>query len=412
MQQILLLTEIYFPEETSTGYLLTQIAEGLAEDYIVKVITGPPTNFLQKTRSPDYELKNKVEIFRCKGTNFNKNSLLGRCVNLVTRTVAIFGKVVRLAQSQDIVLVVTNPPLLPLVALLLKWIKGCNFVLLIHDVYPEVLVATGLCESSSFIVKAGQMINWLFYNQASRIVTLGRDMTKLAKAKLRPDEENKVVCIPNWAENHIVWSTDRASNPLLQELDISDRFVVLYTGNMGRTHDIELIGKAVKALKKCPDIHFLVIGFGYYKKWLEEYINSHNLKNINIVSLFDRPRSEQIVSVNAGDVALISFVPGMAGVSVPSRMYNQMAAGKPIIAVTDDWSELAEVIREEEIGWVVKPGDAETLVKTIQFAAENPNLCARMGAKAAITAQSKYSFFQTDQAYKQLFRELFTRPQS
>ena len=128
--------------------------------------------------------------------------------------------------------------------------------------------------------------------------------------------------------------------------------------------------------------------------------------NVNIIALSSRTRSEQSVSLNACDVALISYVPGMAGVSVPSRMYNQMAAGKPIIAVADDWSELAEVVREEEIGWIVKPGDVEGLINTIKFAAAHPELCVQMGIKAAKVASSKYTFTKADQAYKKLFKEI------
>jgi glycosyltransferase involved in cell wall biosynthesis len=175
---------------------------------------------------------------------------------------------------------------------------------------------------------------------------------------------------------------------------------------MGKTHGIEDLAEAAKILQSENNIHFVVVGFGSKKKWLEEYVKSQKLVNINIISLSSRPRTEQSVSLNACDVALISYLPGMAGVSVPSRMYNQMAAGKPIIAVADDWSELAEVVREEEIGWIVKPGDIQGLVNTIKFAGDHPELCLQMGVKAAKVASSKYTFTQTDQAYKKLFKEI------
>ncbi|MDP5018095.1 MAG: glycosyltransferase, partial [Dolichospermum sp.] len=119
-----------------------------------------------------------------------------------------------------------------------------------------------------------------------------------------------------------------------------------------------------------------------------------------------RPNSEKVISLTACDVAVISFMPGMSGVSVPSRMYNQMAAGKPIIAIADSCSELAQVIQEEQVGWVVQPGDVEGFVDTIKLAAVNPELCEQMGAIAAQVARIKYSFAQADQAYKKLFSEL------
>jgi colanic acid biosynthesis glycosyl transferase WcaI len=401
MNRILVLSELYYPEQTSTGHLLTKTSEGLAEDFTVKVIAGPATNFLKSTEAPVWEIRNNVEIFRCQGTSFEQNNLFGRAINLVTRSLTIFWKSFTTAQKQDVILVVTNPPLLPFVALLIKWLKGCKLVLLIHDVYPEVLVATGLSQANSLVVKIGQLMNRLLYDRADRIITLGRDMSKLALAKLKDGNDDKIHCIPNWADNELVKPTDRSSNPLLQELGISDRFVILYAGNMGRTHGIEYLAEAAKKLKDNLQIHFVVLGFGAKRKWLEDFIVRENLNSVTILS--PRPRSEQIVFLNACDVALISFVPGMAGVSVPSRTYNQMAAGKPIIAVADDWSELAEVVREEEIGWVVKPGDINSLVKAIELAANNPQLCQQMGSKSAIAAQNKYDFKRADRDYKKLF---------
>ena len=127
------------------------------------------------------------------------------------------------------------------------------------------------------------------------------------------------------------------------------------------------------------------------KQWLEKYVSSNQLANVSILD--PCPRSELVVVLNACDVAIISFIPGMAGVSVPSRMYNQMAAGKPIIAVADQWSELAKVVQEEEIGWTINPGNAADIISTIQYAAANPKLCAQMGSRAAAVAKNKYTFY-------------------
>ncbi|MEQ9667165.1 glycosyltransferase family 4 protein [Coleofasciculus sp. G2-EDA-02] len=406
MAKVVVLTEIFFPEQTSTGYLLTKIAMGLAEEYDVQVITGIPTNFGQKINHDKYEVVNGVEIFRCHSTNFNKNHILGRLINSLSSSAAILLKCLIRCKSTDVVLVVTNPPFLPFIALLLKVVKGCNFVLLMHDIYPEALVAMQILTPSSILVKAWLLINRVLYSQAYKIITLGRDMNKLLKPKVYGNYQ-KIYCIPNWADNETISSTEKGENELLKKLDITDYFVVLYAGNMGRTHGVEYIAKAAEILNKDNHIHFIFLGFGAKKIWLENYINSQKLNNLSLISLYDRPRSEQIVSLNACDVAIISFLKGMAGISVPSRMYNHMAAGKPIIALTDDWSELAEVIREEEIGWIVKPGDVEGLLDTIKLAAAHPELCAEMGARAEIAAKTKYTFAQADKKYKELFREVF-----
>jgi colanic acid biosynthesis glycosyl transferase WcaI len=402
MKRIWVLTELYYPEQTSTGYLLTKTAEGLANRFDVKVITGPATRFLQREpRSKRHETVNGVDIIRCGGTNLDKNSLPKRMVNLVTRSLAIGGQALTRVKRDDLVFVVTNPPSLPFVALILRWIKGARYVLLIHDVYPEVLVATRLAKPGSAIVKIGAWLNRILYNGATRVVTLGRDMTTLAEQKL--EDVSVIRCIPNWAENEIVWPTARAENALLRELDLLDKFVVLYAGNIGKTHGMEVLVEAAK-LMAGSDVHFVVLGFGAKRAWLEEKIAEFSLTNITLVA--PKPRSEQLMFLNACDVALISFVEGMAGVSVPSRMYSQMAAGKPIVGVADEYSELARVISEERIGWVVKPGDVDGLIDSITQLRADPEMRHQMGKRAADAAKSKYTLAEADRRYSDLFEEL------
>ena len=404
--RIFVLSEMYYPEETSTGYLLTKTAEGLAQEFPVTVITGPSTSFNERAEAPAHEVRNQVEIHRCQGTNFSKDSLVGRVVNMVTRSATMFLKTVRELEPCDAVLVVTNPPLLPFAANVAATLKRADTVLLIHDVYPEVLVASQLSSASSPIVRISAAATRVLYNRCARIVTLGRDMTALAEGKMKAHLHERIRCIPNWAENEIVRPTPRAENALLNELGLQDKFVVLYAGNLGRTHGIELLAEAARKLAG-TNVHFVVLGFGAKKKWLEGVVKDEGLSNVSILA--PRPRKDQIIFLNACDAALISFMPGMAGVSVPSRMYSQMAAGKPILAVADDHSELALVVREEKVGWVVKPEDGAGLIAAIKEAAADLKACREMGKRAAKVAQEKYSFARADAGYRTLFRELFAQ---
>lgn len=405
-RRIFILSELYFPEETSTGYFLTKIAESLAEEYEVKVITGPATcNFIYQNY-PKQEVINKVEVFRCQGTVLDKNIFFQRLINMLTRSIAIFIKALFLCRHGDQLLVVTNPPIMPLITLFIKWIRKCDFILLIHDVYPEILVTAQVFHYSSLIVKIGQYINKNIYNSADKIITLGRDMTQLVATKLVANK-SQIMCIPNWADLELITPTEKNKNLLLEKLGLIDKFVILYAGNMGRTHNLEDISEAAKKLKINSKIKFIISGSGAKKIWLEKFVRNQQLENVIILSPCER--SELNTLLNACDVAIISFVPGMAGVSVPSRMYNQMAAGKPIIAVADNFSELALVVREESIGWVVEPGDIEKLVTTIQFASEHPELCLEMGVISAAVAKNKYSFKQVSLAYKNFFMENVNR---
>ncbi len=390
MSKIWFLSEVYYPEERSTGYLLTKIAERLARTRDVGVITGPPTKEEKVVDAPRRTVRKGVDIIRGPGTDFGKENLFGRAVNWATRTLPMVLQALQRVEADDTVVVVTNPPVLPYLALLVKAVTGCRVTLLVHDMYPEVLVASGMMTEDALAVRAWDFASKLLYRKVDQIITLGRGMTARITRKIGGDDI-KIARIPNWAENDIIQPQPRSENALLSEHGLEEKFVVLYAGNHGRTHAIEDVADIAKEFQgSSQDIHFLFAGFGVKKDWLEEYAETHALGNVT--SLGSYPRAEQKTYLNAGDLAIIPFVPGMAGISVPSRTYNHMAAGTPILAVTEKWSELAQVVEEEDIGWVVSPGRSKEIEKVIADAARRPEECRRKGDRAAEVAKTKYSF--------------------
>jgi glycosyltransferase involved in cell wall biosynthesis len=405
MMCIFILTELYYPERTSTAYFLTETAQGLVDYYEVRVVTGASMYESRSVSLPQYEVVQGVEVQRCRSTTFDKNWLPGRLINACTRAIAIFFKILWQCHSTDVILVVTNPPLLPLVAWLLKGLKGCEFVLLVHDVYPEALSVSRLICPASRFYRVVEAINIMIYRQACRIITLGRDMQELISQKLPQSSAKKVVCIPHWAELEIIYPLKKDDNPLRQRLNLVDKFVVLYAGNMGRTHDLQILLAAAEVLVvKQPHIHFLLIGVGVRQLEIEAMLQHQPLHNVTLMAYL--PHDEKNRVLNCCDVGVISFLPGMAGVSVPSRMYNQMAAGKPLIAIADHESELAKVICEENIGWLITPGDCDQLVNVLIQAAAKPEICAEMGQRASATVQQKYTLNHALASYRVLFEEL------
>jgi glycosyltransferase involved in cell wall biosynthesis len=309
-------------------------------------------------------------------------------------------------KKSDCVIVVTNPPLLPFAVLIAAYLRRAKCCLIVHDVYPEVLVATGITDQKSWFV---WVIGWLMhqlYKRMAGIVVLGRDMAVLVQQKLNAIEK-PIYIIPNWADVDFIYPRNRWNHPFLEKTGLIDRFIIQYSGNIGRTHAIGQLVACVEQLKNNPAVHFLFIGFGGKKLWLTKRAKELGLLNITIMDY--RPRAELPISLTACDVSIISFDKGMTGVSVPSRMYNIMAAGKPIIAVADSESELSCVIREEGIGWVVSPGDIGGLQKAILEAKANPNLLVQMGQRARIAAETKYKFEKINQAYKDVVASFYER---
>ncbi len=399
---IWIVSELFHPEETSTGHFLTAIAVGLGNSFRVSVLCSQPTYSQRGQRAPWYEQYQGVHIFRCWSTIWDRNYLPFKFVNLITVSLSLFLNALRRIQRGDRVLVVTTPLLLPYLITLSCWVKGATPLLLVYDVFPEVLGVSGVCSTSSFLFRLLDRLSSWLYRRMTRVVVIGRDMARLVRDK--GADPGTLEIITNWADLNEITPTQRDANPVLRELGLADRFVVQYCGNMGLTHGLDDLLEVAHALGDQHDIHFLMIGSGARYEWLKRAAGDGARTNVSVLPRC--PRSQLNDYLNACDIAVVSLMPGMSGVSVPSRMYNIMAAGKPILAITDDDSELALTIREEGIGWVVAPGDQQGVVMVIREARDDPTLLQTMGPRARRVAQAKFSQERVIGQYRELFASL------
>ncbi|MBP9110433.1 MAG: glycosyltransferase family 4 protein, partial [Pyrinomonadaceae bacterium] len=240
----------------------------------------------------------------------------------------------------------------------------------------------------SFFVNLVNHVNRWVYKYATNIVVMGRDMNELFQKKAA-GLDVPIVTIPNWADLESIHPTPRDENPLLKELGIEDKFVFMYAGNIGHPTDVETIIGAAELLLADDRFHFVFIGAGAKKKWLDEIVAAKKLANVTILDY--RPRSEQNVFLNACDVGLVALIKGMWGTAMPSRTYNIMAAGKPILALTDKGSELARVIDEDSIGVHLEPGNPKALKEAILAMFQSRDELDKMGQRAREAALAKYS---------------------
>ncbi len=384
-------TELYYPEDNQTGYYLTRIAEGLADDFDVKVICGQPNYAARGIKAAKNETHRGVEIFRVWGTTLDKNVLVFRLLNMVTLGVSMFLKTVFKIRRADEILVVSAPPSLPFVTALAAKMRFAEYALIIQDKYPEILVAVGKSSPNSSFIKILDSLNRRLYDGAKKIIVVGRDMKELVAGQLSDDasKTKKIEVIQNWAALEEIAPLPRDENPLLKELNLLDKFVFLYAGNMGHPQDLETVVECAEKLKNDGRFHFLFIGAGVKRKWLERELAEKQLPNITVIA--PRPRGEQRIFLNACDVGLVPLVSKMFGVAMPSRTYNFLAAGKPVLALTDANSEVVRVIEEDQVGWHLPPRDAEKLLDTIYNIYEQRAAIGEMGKRARKSALEKYS---------------------
>lgn len=384
------LTELYYPENNQTGYYMTGIAEGLSEKYAVKVICGQPNYAAKGVRAPKHEIHKNVEIFRVWSTTLDKNVLVYRLLNMITQGVSMFAASLIKIKSGQKVLVVSAPPSLPFVTALAAKLKNAGYNLIIQDKYPEILIAVGKARPDSLFIRVLNKCNVWLYSNAEKIIAVGRDMQQLISAQLDgTTKRTPIEVIANWASLEEVEPLPREENSILKEHDLSNKFVFLYAGNMGYPQDIESIIQCAGKMKEDARIHFLFIGSGVKRKWLEKEIKDNRLKNVTILD--PRPREEQNEFLNACDVGLVPLVEKMFGVAMPSRTYNILAAGKPVLALTEEGTELAKIIDEDAVGWYVPPRQPEQLLEMIYRIYENHAVIAKMGVNARRAASEKHS---------------------
>jgi glycosyltransferase involved in cell wall biosynthesis len=326
-------------------------------------------------------------------------------LNACSISVALFVAALRHLRLGDIAIVVTNPPLLPSLIVVACWIRGARRVVLVHDVYPEALYVAGILRRNSTLGAIADRIGVWTYRMADRLVVLGQDMKALAAKKLGGRTDN-ILLIPNWADLDVIRPAVRMTNPVLQQAGIADKWVIQCSGNMSRTHDLTSVVEAAAQLAVADaTVHFLLIGSGAQFEMLRAA--ARTLPNLTIVPR--RPRSELADVLNACDVGLVSLAAGMGGVSVPSRVYNILAAGKPIIAVADAESEVARLIREANVGWIVPPRRPDLLVAAVQASRVDLAHDREMPRRARRLAE-RYSRARALDAYDAMIGDLASNP--
>jgi glycosyltransferase involved in cell wall biosynthesis len=249
-----------------------------------------------------------------------------------------------------------------------------------HDLFPDVLVTAGLLEPRSIVARAIRGANALMFRRLNTVITIGRDAEGLL-LRYRGMTRDKIRFIPNWATLAPAVRPIRADNPYRSLL--SARFVVGLSGNLGFTHDPEIVFEAARLLRDQSDIHFLLSGWGVGFERLARLQAEGNLPNVTLVERVADENLEQFLS--AADVWIIPYRKNVAGVSVPSRFYNLLAVGRPIILISEPEAEAALTVVENNLGWVVAPARSDELAKAVRAASlsVDPAMAKRAAAVAA-----------------------------
>ncbi|WP_036018603.1 glycosyltransferase family 4 protein [Bradyrhizobium sp. WSM1743] len=390
----ILATEFYPPDPSTTATYLGAIAGAIALDMTTIVLSGTPGSAKSEAAEGTPAV---IEIANWKPP---KHALSRRLIASTALAMRMFWAIYRRARRHDVVMSVTSPFTLPYAITLAARLRGARTALLIYDLYPEALEVAGIAKPTSLIARALRRANAWLFRALSAIFVIGRDVAPLLLRYPGVGAE-KIHFVPNWTLLPIGFREPDLGNPLRN----SDpaQFVVGLCGNLGFTHAPRTVFEAARLLRQDDHIHFVLSGWGVGWAELKSLQASENLEN---VTLLDPVPEDQLAEfLAAADAWIIPYRRNVAGVSIPSRLYNFLAVGRAVIVGTDANSEAGLAVTEEDIGWVVPPEDAVTLAQAVSEAAADRDATLRRGRQAA-TAALKYSEQASTLRYREIVRQL------
>lgn len=391
-KKILFFAHYYYPDTASTGQLLKDQAEGMLDKFEVTVICVVPSyggiiEEKYKTQKYYFEELNGVKIIRVRVPEFRKTNKMSRVKNILAYFFGALGAS-RKAGKQDYVFTISQPPILGgLLGVLGKWQKHAKMIYCIQDFNPEQIMAVHYSENK-LILKAMMMADKFSCRHSDLVVTVGRDLVETLKTRFKNKKVPKYTMINNWIDEKEVYPLPEDNERVLafrKKYGLEGKFVIMYSGNIGLYYDLEKLVKVLKQFRKGYTINgvyekgpktpngrevvFAFVGTGSVLDKLVMYTKKHHFENIIFIPY--QNKQDLIYSLNAGNVHWCVNAKGIKGVSCPSKAYGIMAAGKPIIGVLENGTEIRSLIEECNCGKCCEPGDYIKIADILRWYIEN-----------------------------------------
>lgn len=429
---IFFLNRCYWPDSEATGQLLTELCEFLAPRWDVTAVVGQPN---WDTENEGFVLagiqeRNGVRIHRLLHSKLPKGQRFARIRNLISFTLAVrkwgkqFAKQVRQNGSSATPLLVceTDPFLLPLVVGPLARKTKSRVVYYLQDIYPDVAVAVGVSKNNFFIrMLRSRLKNE--YLKADAIVVLDEDMRDRLVGWGLPAERMKIV--PNWMDCSVVRPI-KSNNSFRIEQKLSDRFVVMHSGNMGMTQRLDVLVDAMRLMslgsgneelskyERSREGHgsesrttlsrttLMLVGNGAKRASLEEH--AHGLENVRFLDY--QPREKLSESLSAADLHVVSMDQAITGCLAPSKLYGILASGTPVLAIVPKGNAVWRLVEQEKLGWTVEPGDTAAIAKAIHEAESlDRKSLAEMGQRGRVLAEKLFDKRICCEAFEDIIKQ-------
>ncbi|MFZ4574387.1 MAG: glycosyltransferase family 4 protein [Phycisphaerales bacterium] len=395
---VVLLNQAFHPDVVATAQMAKDLADELVKGGMeVTAIASRSIYGKSGATLPRHEIVKvnggEIEIHRVGFSFFGRASTALRILDFGFFYLLAAVKLMTMRRP-DVVVGFSTPPYIALLAILCRWLRGSRAVYWAMDLYPDVIVASGMITPGSPVTRVLDFLHRWLVRSADASVVLGRCMMEKVLAKAGDKARARVKFIPVWSDETGVRPVAREANPLRTTFGLGDAFTVMYSGNFGHGHDAATTMHAMSALKgrtsTGPDgVRFLFVGGGKRRKEVEAFIAKESISNAAYHDY--QPREKLAESLSCGDVHLISLLEGMEGLIVPSKCFGIMAVARPAIFIGNPSSEIARVLTENDCGIVVRQGDGEGLTRAIESLAGDPARARAMGERGHAAFMEHYS---------------------
>lgn len=399
-QKFLLISQVFYPDQVSTANLFTNLCSVLAEDNIQVEVWAAHPSYTESERQPKTLVYKGITIRFLPSTNFSKRSLPGRLINELTFTISVSLNLL-FSKEKTPVWTHTTPPFLGIIISRICYVKKRKFVYILLDVFPEGLIRLGKVSARNILIRFWQ---WLFVNtlrKSEKVIVIGRDIREWIVQRCI-ECKDKTEYIPLWQDDRLIFPLKFETSKFVKEQSLSEKFIVQYSGNIGLWNEVGTIGKAVK--QNIENVEFIVIGGGIRKKELLDEFSDEDQKNIKIFPFQPNEIFNDIIS--ASHVHLVTLKEELAGIAVPSKIYGILAAGRPVIAMVPDYSEIAYIVKEENCGFVINPANLTGLINAIQLLRSDENLTRKFGENSRKAFEKKYTTRIIAERYKTVLNQL------
>jgi colanic acid biosynthesis glycosyl transferase WcaI len=383
--KVIFINRFFYPDESATSQMLSDLAFALArQQQVISVITSR-----QRYDGPGGELCSRemiegVSVFRVWTSRFGRHNLFGRLLDYLTFYLSAAWRLYRHTKAGDIIVAMTDPPALSIVAMPVCTLRRARLVNWLQDIFPETAQVLG--HATGIMRFPCISLRWLrdrSLNVADMNVVVGSRMEEYISRL--PISDDRLRVIPNWADGRLIAPIDHAVNHLRTTWNIDRAFVVGYSGNLGRAHEIKTITEGMKVFAARGEtiersIEWLFIGGGALYGLLRNEAAKLRLSSIHFKPY--QPKALLSWSLSVADVHIVSLRPELEGLAVPSKFYGIAAAGRPIIFIGDERGEIAQLIKRHQCGFIVEVGNGAMLADTIAGLAANPRRCREMGDRA------------------------------